>query len=53
MNELYKDIEALEQVCKKISDGNIVGAQIQLLQMVQMKEAEFAKAEKAMEAEAA
>ena len=53
MQELFKDIEDLTQIFGKISDNNIVGAQIQLMQLIALKEAEFTKAEKQMEEEAA
>ncbi len=53
MNELSHDIELLEKVCKQISNGDYVGAQIQLLQIVAVKEAQFKLAEKQMEEECA
>ena len=43
MQELLKDIEDLTQIFGKISDNNIVGSQIQLMQLIALKEAEFTK----------
>ena len=48
MNELLHDIELLEKVCKQIANGDYVGAQIQLIQIVSVKEAQFKLAEKQM-----
>jgi len=49
MTELLHDIELLEKVCKQISNGDYVSAQIQLIQIVAVKEAQFKLAEKQME----
>jgi len=46
MNELLHDIELLEKVCNQIADGNYVGAQMQLIQIVAVKEAQLKLIEK-------